>query len=83
MPQFRVYQVKEEVVVHKSLFVIEADDEDDAIEKAMNGDAEPIEQSTADDAGYMTWGWSSRPADASDESAWDEAIKDLEERRLV
>jgi hypothetical protein len=83
MPQFRVYQVQEEVIVHKMIFVINADDEDDAIEKAMNGEFEPTEQSTADDAGYMTWGWSSRLADAPDEGAWDEAIKDLEERRLV
>lgn len=83
MPKVNVYQVQEEVIVHKSLFVVEADDEDDAIEMVMNGEVEPTEKGTIGEPVYATIGWSSRPADSPNESAWGEAVKDMEERRLV
>lgn len=83
MPTYNVYQVQEEVVVHKSLFVVEAESVDDAIEMAMSGEVELTEKSTADEPGYVTWGWSARPADAPDDVAWEEAKSDLEERRLA
>jgi hypothetical protein len=83
MPRFNVYQVQEEVVVHKSLFLVEAEDEDDAIEKTMNREVEPVEQGTIGEPVYAAIGWSSRSVDSPDESAWGEAVEDMEERRLV
>ncbi len=83
MPKFHVYQVQEEVIVHKSLFVVEADCEDDAIEMAMNGEVQPTEQGTIGEPLYEAIGWSSRPAESPNESAWNEAVEDMEERRLV
>jgi hypothetical protein len=82
MPKFNVYQVQEEVIVHKSLFVVDADCEDDAIEKAMNGEVEPTDQGTVGEPVYAAIGWSSRTADSPEESAWGEAVIDMEERRL-
>lgn len=83
MPKFTVYQVQEEVIVHKSLFVIEAETEDDAIEVVMNGEVEPVEQGTVGEPVYAAIGWTSRPAESPDESGWVEAVEDMEERRLI
>jgi hypothetical protein len=84
MPTYRVYEVQEEIAIRKWLYVIEADSEDDAIEIAMNGQADSIEHGTIREPEYATWGWSARPADAADDdTAWDESLADLEARRLV
>jgi hypothetical protein len=82
MPKYQVYQIEEEVIVHKHHFVVEADDDDEAIEMAMNGEVDPIKDRTIVEPGYTVWGWSARPADALDDKAWDEAKSDLEARRL-
>jgi hypothetical protein len=82
MPKFNVYQVQEEVIVHKTLFVVEADTGDDAIEVVMNGEVEPTEQGTIGKPVYAGIGWSSRRADSPEESAWNEAVADMDERRL-
>jgi len=82
MPKFTVYQIEEEVVVRRLLFIVEADDDDLAIEKAMNGEVEPVDDGAISEPGYTMWGWSARPADAPDDTAWDEAKSDLEARRL-
>ena len=83
MPTFRVYEVQEEIVIRKWLYEIEADSEDDAIEKAMNGEAQASERGTMREPEYVTWGWSARPIATADEMAWDEALADLEARRLI
>jgi hypothetical protein len=83
MPTYKVYEVQEEVLTRKLLYEVDANSEDDAIEKAMNGQVEPIVQSTMGEPEYVTWGWSARPVDSADESAWDEALADLEARRLA
>jgi len=83
MPKFSVYEVQEEVVIHKWLYEVEAESEDDAIEKAMNGEAQAAEHGTMREPEYVTWGWSARPISAADKMAWDEALADLETRRLI
>lgn len=82
MPMYRVYEVQEEVSTRKWTYVIEAESEDDAIEKAMNGEADPVEQGSIGEPDYAVSGWSVRADDASDDSAWDEAVTDLETRKF-
>jgi len=82
MPKYQVYQMQEEVVVRKQLFVVEADDDDEAIEKVMSGEVGPIDDGAVSEPGYTMWGWSARPANAPDDKAWDDAKSDLEARRL-
>lgn len=84
MPRYRVYEVQEEIAIRKWLYVIDADSEDDAIEIAMNGQAPSTEHGTLSEPEYATWGWSARPVDSvEDHAAWDEALADLEVRRLM
>ena len=84
MPAYRVHEVQEEVVIRKWHYIIEADSEDDAVEKAMSGEVDPVEQGTMGDADYAVSGWSVRPADVpEDETAWSDAAMDLEARRLM
>jgi len=84
MPRYRVYEVQEEIAIRKWLYVIDADSEDDAIEIAMNGQSDSIEHGTIREPEYAAWGWSARPVDtAEDDTAWNEALADLETRRLV
>ncbi len=84
MPTYRVYEVQEETTIRKWLYVIDADSEDDAIEIAMNCQAQSTEQGTKREPEYLTWGWSARPdAAVEDDTAWDEALADLEARRLM
>jgi hypothetical protein len=83
MPKYRVFQVQEEVVLRKSHYVVDADDEDAAIEIAMNGAAQSTEHGTIREPEYATWGWSARPVDTGeDDDAWKEALTDLETRKL-
>jgi hypothetical protein len=84
MPMYRVFEVQEEIVVRKWRFDVKADSEDEAVEKAMNGECNPIDCGSAGEPEYVTWGWSSRPTDVpTDDSVWDEALADLEARRMV
>jgi hypothetical protein len=83
MPRFNVYEVQEEVVIRKWLYEVEADSEDDAIEKAKNGEAQAAEHGTMREPEYVTWGWSTRPIAAADEMAWEESLADLEAQRLI
>jgi hypothetical protein len=84
MPTYRVYEVQEEIAIRKWLYVVEADSEDDAIELAMNGLAQSTEHGTIREPEYAAWGWSARPVDSvEDHTAWDEALADLEARRLM
>lgn len=84
MPTYRIYEVQEESIIRKLQYFVEAESEDEAVEKAMNGEAGPIEHETIDGPGYVTWGWSARSTDTvEDDTAWEEAIADLEERRLL
>jgi hypothetical protein len=82
MPTYRVYQVQEQIEIHKWLYEVEADSDDEAVEKAMNGEAKQVEQGTIGEPEYACWGWSARPVNVvEDDTAWDEAIADLEANR--
>ena len=83
MPTYRVHEVQEEIAIRKWLYIVEADSEDEAIEKAMDGQAQSTEHGTMREPEYVTWGWSARPESVEDETAWDEALADLEARRLM
>jgi hypothetical protein len=84
MSTYRVYEVQEEIAIRKWLYIVDADSEDDAIDIAMNGQAQSIEHGTIREPEYAAWGWSARPVEsAEDLSAWDEALADLEARRLM
>jgi hypothetical protein len=81
MAIYRVYQVQEQIEIHKWLFEVEADDDDEAIEKAMNGEAKQIEQGKIGEPEYACWGWSARPVGATGDVAWSDAITNLETNR--
>ena len=82
MPKFKVYVLQDEVTIRKYVFEVEAEDQEDAIDVAMNADVEPIETGTFKEAEYAAWGWSGRPVGADeDEAAWKEAFADLERKR--
>lgn len=83
MPTYKVYEVQEEVVIRKRLYEVEADCEVDAIEKAMNREAEAIEHDVISEPEFVTQGFAARTIADADEMAWQEALTDLADRRQI
>ena len=83
MPTYKIYEVQEEVVIRKWLYEIEAEDEDAAIEKAMNREVEGTEHGVISEPEYVTQGFAARPIANVDEMAWEAALENLANRRQI
>jgi hypothetical protein len=91
MPNFRVYQIQEEIVLRRWTYEIDADSEAAALELAKTGGAAPEAQGGIGVPEYATSGWSLRhdaPSDdwvealSSDEDrAWKEALDDYQAQK--
>jgi hypothetical protein len=74
---YRVFQVQEVCEFYHYTYDVQADSEDEAIDKALNVEAEPILRFRGE-PDYRGSGWSVRPAECTQadvDAAWEEAAQ--------
>lgn len=84
MQEYQVFEAQEEIRCRKWLHVVEADSEQEAIEKVRSEDwtSDPIDCGELGEPDYGDSGFVARSNPADEDSVWEMAVTDLATRKM-